>query len=77
MTTTMPDHAITGRIYNIEPCPYCRDDATVKEVSINDICSLLVVGNSLLAVSAEHAGAFADIRINYCPICGRKLEGEG
>jgi len=32
MTTTMPDHAITGRIYNIEPCPYCRDDATVKEV---------------------------------------------
>jgi hypothetical protein len=74
MTTTIPDHTVTGRIYNIKPCPYCREDITAKEILIDDICRLLLVENSLLVILPEHMGVFVDARINYCPMCGRRLK---
>ena len=48
-------------MYELKPCPLCDD----YDVLVEMVCYL----------PSESGGAW-DIPINYCPICGRKVDEE-
>lgn len=75
-TSSLPDNLVYGNInkVNVEPCPYCVENNNVKEMFISKHMRITLIENSMLIVTSEIPWGFADVRINFCPMCGRKLE---
>ena len=58
-----------------EPCPYCRTDIDVESISIDKYTNMTLLQNTLLIVMAGIGTVgVAETKINYCPMCGRRLE---
>ena len=55
-----------------EDCQYCCGDVDSRDYLLSDGCDgVYIDGNNNL--SGDDKYDFEDIKINYCPICGRKL----
>lgn len=52
-------------------CEYCKEDAEAFSTSyMHD----LIICGSKLCIQCEYDG-YDESKINYCPMCGRKLRG--
>jgi len=62
-----------GGIYlNYEDCKYCCGDVDMRDYLLSDGCEgVYIDGNGNL--SGDDKLNFEDAKINYCPMCGRKL----
>jgi len=54
-----------------KPCPFCKNEFDNKKVDVNEFISAFIINGELL-VTSDTVEIF--IPINYCPMCGRKLE---
>lgn len=64
--------------YLCEPvkCPYCQEGYTLVEGKTNDTGIAIQYPNRLIAYGYNVYGMKNNglsVRINYCPMCGRKL----
>ena len=60
-----------------EPCPYCLMDGGIKEIPALEGFNariLLFYTTMLINITEKMETRLAMIKINYCPMCGRKLE---
>ena len=60
-----------------EPCEYCKPK---PKLLFENILELMVISGTLdIEVEGDYSGSgISDyVDINYCPMCGRKLEVEG
>ena len=69
---TIPQMASNNVVVNIGECDYCREDAIGFKV---DYLVKKVSGRWVVEVGIDHC-EWIRIEINYCPMCGRKLEVE-
>ena len=77
MTTTLPEKTVYALVekMNIEPCPYCRTDIDVESIPVDKFTTLTILHNTMMIVmTVERLVGVSEVKINYCPMCGRKLE---
>ncbi|EQB3100454.1 hypothetical protein ACYIU4_001790 [Clostridium botulinum] len=57
---------------NIKECEYCCGDVDNRDLLLSDGCDgIYIDGNGSLI--GDDVFNFSDKKINYCPVCGRKL----
>lgn len=78
MTTALPDNLEYGAVNKInrKPCPYCSGETTPKELIITDNMRILIDAEACLVLLNKQWGnmVIKGIQINFCPMCGRRLE---
>lgn len=52
-------------------CKYCSDD---QDHIINDCTNEIYLNNKHVLAFCGWCGCWTKVKINYCPMCGRKLE---
>lgn len=55
-------------------CPFCHEDAEGYVTPLEKNCHAFIgrtLGTPVLVVKAK--GWRGEVKVNYCPICGRKL----
>lgn len=58
-----------------EPCPYCRTDIDVESIQVDPHTSLTLLNDTMMIAMAVHGRVgVSETKIQYCPMCGRKLE---
>jgi hypothetical protein len=59
-----------------EPCPYCRTSLDVETIETESPrANITILDKSMLfCVSIDYKVLAIETIINYCPMCGRKLE---
>jgi predicted RNA-binding Zn-ribbon protein involved in translation (DUF1610 family) len=59
-----------------EPCPYCDENTIYKTDTSKGVFMLFAVEDRMLKlqVYGNDNSSNHRIKINYCPMCGRKLE---
>ncbi len=67
-----------------KPCEFCEEDNWYSKegTGAHQLAIEFYFGNNLLGITSFADGADGeteelqeDIELNYCPVCGRKLEG--
>ncbi len=58
---------IEGGKFNTDPCNYCNENQ-------RDFGDNFSIAFKLLSFSDCSVGCYGSAQINYCPMCGRKLE---
>lgn len=61
---------------NEEECPYCSKIKAANEIPQDAWVDLYDEKDPKLLVVADDPFCGNDVRINYCPFCGRKLREE-
>ena len=63
------------KFYTKEPCPYCRTDIDVESIPVDKSTSLTLLHTTMMIVmTVERFIGVSEVKIHYCPMCGRKLE---
>lgn len=62
---------------NNKTCPYCSPDKRIMKPIIADDSDFLSVENDgTIAFGDDGAVAYYERLLNFCPMCGRKLDNE-
>lgn len=74
-TQTTEDSSVTGR--GVRMCEYCCEVPGQKDIVADEYNHIYLDGDKLRFISFEGDEDYAlEAKINYCPICRRKLGGE-
>lgn len=58
---------------NKQPCPYCQHGKPLNDVA-NSNFAITIINDCILAEYDYDYSEQESVEINYCPMCGRKLE---